>query len=917
MDNSPKSKNRCQHDIQYQSNKSKNKSYFYCFNCNNLVLIYNNKNYCTNSIISNEDEENNEDKTEFDPVVVVRNMIRRQDDQIKEINDKLVLNYSSSNANEDSKQTNENMNDITNGVKTGGNNNNNSNNEDSKEKSKIRNLKRVNKTIENSLAEQENNKFAKIIFDDDAFEKYCIKRNQILIYIHKLCTKLKYNDNSFYLSLYLADTFLSRIFSDDITEKELFLVILGFFLISTKYIEDDIFEPEFGIFSNIEKSIPLTIDEIRTIEIQCLTLINYNLYIFTAYDWLNILLNNGITFDFEVKGTNILDKIFLYTQKVLTVITSKTYFCKYTSMQIAFSIVHLSREKYIKNRKLSDNLYKLLISLYGVEFSDYEQCYNEIKRGITESGEMEEEEEEESSNMNTKRNNNNLNIKTNSLEINIIGSNDSKTLTKEKDYNWDIISRKNRFKVSRDKNKANKYMKTDMNANMTKKVLSSPDEEGFGIQKVKYKLKNGDFNYLKNNSIGILDNLYNSKKLGSNLISNSNNSLNNTSVKSCNYNVHNQARHITVDCNVNDKNTILNEKRAKTNNNSIYINYAPKFSLNSNGQNINNINYINNISITNEPVNLYSKKMQKNVSSNSNSNFGYKNNNNKNYNEVRSHTNHNLKKTLFNLDNIIPTQLNYEYNLNTINSNKIKLGTNNNNKIQNVIILNNNNINIYKNNYKKLNSHNKEKFKTHLLLDVQNNQNGNNLLSNNNQVIIPANKDSKSFNKYTVKDYDNFSTKFKKFRFNKGDIKIMNTNININFNNNLKPRKITLNFRDLVNKKIMEHQNNFISKENKENKENIRKFNSLNSNFYNKDSAYNININENKVYKEKENRNDIKNGPIFKENPSIKEGLLNKIMKNNNLGKIPTNINNFKNIASIKSKLPKLKLNKNSLLSNN
>ena len=906
MDNSPKSKIKCQHDIQYQNDNVKNKSYFYCFKCNNLVLIYNNKKYCTSKIMFNDEEENNEDKNEFDPILVVRNMIRRQDEQIKDINDKLVLNYST-NLNEEGKGTNENMNGKINGVKLK-DKDDNTNNEDSKDKTKIRNLKRVSKTIENSFTDKEN-KFAKIIFEDDVFDKYCEKRNQILIYIHKLCTKLKYNDNSFYLSLYLADTFLSRIFSEDITEKELFLVVLGFFLISTKYIEDDIFEPEFGIFCNIEKSIPLTIDEIRTIEIQCLALVNYNLYIFTTYDWLNILLNNGITFEFEVKDADILDKIFLYTQKVLTVITSKKYFCKYTSMQMAFSIIHLSREKYINtNKKLSDILYKELIALYGVEFSDYEQCYKEIKKGINESDEM-EEEEEESNNMDIKRNNNNING--NSLEINIIGSNGSKTLSKEKDYNWDTISRKNRFKVSRDKNKATKYMRTDTNATMKKKVLSSPDEEGFGLQKIKYKLKNGDLNYLKNHSLGVLDNFYNSKKLGSNLISNSNNSLNNTSVKSCNYNVHNQSRHITVDCNVNDKNTISNEKRSKTNNNSIYFNYAPKYALKTNGHNINNINYINNISIINETGNLYSKKMQKNISSNSNSNFGYKINNKKNYNEIRSSTNHNLKKTLFNLENIIPTQLNYEYNLNTINNNKIKLGNNNGNKIQNVIILNNNNINIYKDNFKKLNSHNKDKFKTHLLLDVQNNPKANNLVKNNNQVIIPANKESKSFNKYTVKDYDNFNTKFKKFKFNKGDIKIMNTNININFNNNLKTRKITLNFRDLVNKKLKEHQNNFLSKE----KENERKFNSLNSNFYNKDKAYNTN--ENKIYKETENRNDIKNGPIFKENPSIKEGLLNKIIKNNNLGKMPNNLNNFKNIASIKSKLPKLKLNKNSLLSNN
>ena len=54
-----------------------------------------------------------------------------------------------------------------------------------------------------------------------------------MLYINKLCTKLKYNDISFYNTLYLADTYLSRIFSEDITERELFLVVLGFFLISS------------------------------------------------------------------------------------------------------------------------------------------------------------------------------------------------------------------------------------------------------------------------------------------------------------------------------------------------------------------------------------------------------------------------------------------------------------------------------------------------------------------------------------------------------------------------------------------------------------------------------------------------------------------------------------------------------------
>ena len=57
------------------------------------------------------------------------------------------------------------------------------------------------------LKDKKNNKFTKLLFDEEIFDKYAKNRNKILIYIHKLCTKLQYNDGSFYLSLYLIDTY--------------------------------------------------------------------------------------------------------------------------------------------------------------------------------------------------------------------------------------------------------------------------------------------------------------------------------------------------------------------------------------------------------------------------------------------------------------------------------------------------------------------------------------------------------------------------------------------------------------------------------------------------------------------------------------------------------------------------------------
>ena len=187
------------------------------------------------------------------------------------------------------------------------NNNNNSeknssptkSNTNDKEESKTKILQRNNNELINNNTftpkkQKKKRRLTKLLIDEEIFEKYSRIRNRVLIYIHNLCTKMEYNDSSFYFSLYLLDTYLSRIISDDISDRELFLVVLGFFLISSKYIEDDIFEPELQIFCNIEKSILLTINEIRESEVQCLTLINHNMYIYSVYDWITTLIYSKI-----------------------------------------------------------------------------------------------------------------------------------------------------------------------------------------------------------------------------------------------------------------------------------------------------------------------------------------------------------------------------------------------------------------------------------------------------------------------------------------------------------------------------------------------------------------------------------------------------------------------------------------------
>jgi hypothetical protein len=296
--------NFCDHQEELNKRKLSNKSYLYCYKCSNLIIIDGDKSYCTYKLIDG--DKDSIENVEFDPIVTVKNMILRQEEQIKEINERLVLNFSYK------EEYNNHSKKVRNTSSSKGNND--------KEDKEYKLLKKINDDIinNNNFTPQKQKKkksLTKILFDEEIFEKYSRIRNRVLLYIHNLCTKMEYNDSSFYFSLYLLDTYLSRIISDEITERELFLVVLGFFLISSKYIEDDIFEPELQIFCNIEKSILLTINEIRESEVQCLTLINHNMYIYSVYDWVNILLSNGIVFDVEITDKDELDNIYSYTKK--------------------------------------------------------------------------------------------------------------------------------------------------------------------------------------------------------------------------------------------------------------------------------------------------------------------------------------------------------------------------------------------------------------------------------------------------------------------------------------------------------------------------------------------------------------------------------------------------------------------------
>ena len=228
-----------------------------------------------------------------------------------------------------------------------------------------------------------------------SIELYLSHRKMIIMIMQKMMKMLDFTDLSFYQCLFYVDTILSHTITEETTEKEILYYVVGYFLCSSKLKETDIYEPSFDSFSTIKKKIYLSVEKIQVYEIKCLKMIGHNPFAYSAYDWICELTQIGYVFDCEIDKSksiilinghrhSLVTVINKYTMKILLYITTKDLFVKFSPIYIAFSLIQISREKYLETNLINNELYHNLINLYGVNFSDYEKCYNEIKIEIKE-----------------------------------------------------------------------------------------------------------------------------------------------------------------------------------------------------------------------------------------------------------------------------------------------------------------------------------------------------------------------------------------------------------------------------------------------------------------------------------------------------------------------------------------------------
>ena len=222
---------------------------------------------------------------------------------------------------------------------------------------------------------------------------YLRYRKKLIEILQKIIIKFDCLDFTFYQTLFYMDNFLSHDITIEMPEKIILYYLVGYFLCAIKFRETDIFEPEFNSFLDIEKGIYLSPKKIALYEVICLKKIKYNIFSYTAYDWIEQFASNGVIFNTEVDSSNeviiinghrhsIINSVNKYEMKLLLNITLKEIFLEYSPMHIALSIIQLSREKYLDESLIKPNLFFKLIDLYGFHIDEYEDCYKEIKEEI-------------------------------------------------------------------------------------------------------------------------------------------------------------------------------------------------------------------------------------------------------------------------------------------------------------------------------------------------------------------------------------------------------------------------------------------------------------------------------------------------------------------------------------------------------
>ena len=211
--------------------------------------------------------------------------------------------------------------------------------------------------------------------------KYYKNREKAIQLLKKYNDIYKFSEYTYFLALTYMDNIFIHNQEKKISKKQFELYIINSVLLAGKFYEKSIHQPDPCRFTSIEINYEIDEYDIIENEIECLKILNYKLDYFSSFEILMMFLNNGFIFEDECnnKTNEYIIIIYNYVHKIFKDIIQSVIALRYNYLQIAISIIHLTRKQF----GFQNNFFNILKKFYNIHLSDYKECLNNIKRFVT------------------------------------------------------------------------------------------------------------------------------------------------------------------------------------------------------------------------------------------------------------------------------------------------------------------------------------------------------------------------------------------------------------------------------------------------------------------------------------------------------------------------------------------------------
>ena len=202
---------------------------------------------------------------------------------------------------------------------------------------------------------------------------YVAIRKEVIAYLQSMCITFNYTDRIFYKALlYLDCLFTNNVqpfgYTNTHTIKLLSISIL---LLVAK------FHGHNTCMFNFNSITLFSLKQLKLNEIHALQLMHYDFRLMSVYDYLTLMLHNGVVFANEnLRDGNVL-MLYRYMKYVLAHITQSSLLMKYHPKVVAFVIALHARYKQFQFALKKENTC-VLERVYNCKRSSYMKCYEEL-----------------------------------------------------------------------------------------------------------------------------------------------------------------------------------------------------------------------------------------------------------------------------------------------------------------------------------------------------------------------------------------------------------------------------------------------------------------------------------------------------------------------------------------------------------